>query len=100
MAMVVHFPLSILYAIILGFVVQRMGIGAAVGIGAAYGLALYLVNFYGFTAIFPWFAMARNWVSITAHIIFGAVAAWAYVMIRERRAGASPAGRMQGAAIG
>lgn len=100
MAMVVHFALSILFAIVLALIVQRMGFGAALAIGALYGLALYLVNFYGFTAIFPWFAMARNWVSITAHIIFGAVAAWAYVMIRDRRAVASPAGRMHGAATG
>ncbi|MBA3634528.1 MAG: hypothetical protein H0W58_17240 [Acidobacteria bacterium] len=77
-AMVIHFILSIIFAIILAFIVSRFGLGIAVLIGAIFGLLLYLVNFYGFTAIFPWFAMARNWVSIFSHIVFGAVAAWAY----------------------
>lgn len=51
----------------------------ALAVGAGYGLALYLVNFYLFTAVFPWFAMARNWVSVFAHIVFGLVAAWVYL---------------------
>jgi hypothetical protein len=41
------------------------------------------VNFYGFTALFPWFAMARNWISIFGHLVFGLVAAGAYVAIRK-----------------
>ena len=43
----------------------------AVVVGAGGGLALYVVNFYGFSAIFPWFAMARNTVSIMSQIAFG-----------------------------
>ncbi len=81
-AMVVHFVLSIAFALILAPFIHRMGFGAALGVGALYGLALYLINFYGFTVIFPWFAMARNWVSIFAHIVFGFVAAWAYARLR------------------
>jgi len=77
-AMIIHFPLSIIFAVILAFMISRFGLGIAVLIGAVFGLALYFVNFYGFTAIFPWFAMARGWVSIFAHIVFGAAAAWAY----------------------
>jgi uncharacterized membrane protein YagU involved in acid resistance len=77
-AMLVHFPLSIIYAIVLAFVIARMSVGISLGVGAAFGLLLYLVNFYGFTALFPWFAMARNWVQIFAHVTFGVVAAWAY----------------------
>jgi uncharacterized membrane protein YagU involved in acid resistance len=85
-AMLVHFPLSILYAIVLAFLINRLSLGAALGVGAIFGLALYLVNFYGFTAVFPWFAMARNWVSIFAHIVFGVVAAWAYKALAPSRA--------------
>lgn len=84
-AMVIHFVLSIIFAIILAFIISRFGLGMAILIGAAFGLALYLVNFYGFTAIFPWFAMARNWVSIFAHIVFGAVTAWAYKWLQNRK---------------
>ena len=77
-AIVIHFILSIIYAIILALIINRFGSGIAILIGAIFGLVLYLINFYGFTAIFPWFAMGRNWISIFSHIVFGAVAAWAY----------------------
>ena len=53
--------------------------------GAVFGLLLYVVNFYGFTAIFPWFAMAQNWVSIFSHIMFGVIAGWAYKGIALRK---------------
>ena len=78
MAMVVHFALSILFALVLAPMIVRLGFGAALAVGAAFGLALYLINFYGMTALFPWFAMARNWVSIFAHVMFGLIAAWWY----------------------
>lgn len=77
-AMIVHFILSIVFAVILALVVSRLGLGIAILIGAVFGLVLYFVNFYGFTAIFPWFAMARNGISIFSHIVFGALAAWIY----------------------
>lgn len=85
-AMVVHFVLSIAFALVLALLIARLGFGPALAVGAGYGLALYLINFYGMTAIFPWFAMARNWVSIFAHVVFGLVAAWWY------KARAHPAG--------
>lgn len=77
-AMVVHFLLSVVFALVLALLIARIGFGAALAVGAAYGFALYLINFYGMTAIFPWFAMARNWVSIFAHVVFGLIAAWWY----------------------
>lgn len=89
-AMLVHFPLSVVYSLVLAWIVYRWSTGPAVLVGGAYGLALYLVNFYLLTAVFPWFANARNWVSIFAHVMFGVVAAWAYKALEERgaRAGA------------
>lgn len=48
-----------------------MGTGAAVVVGLVFGLLVYAVNFYGFTAIFPWFSNARNWVTIFSHGMFG-----------------------------
>ncbi len=77
-ALVVHFVLSIVFGIVLAFVVKGFEMGIAIGIGLAFGLILYFVNFYGFTAVFPWFAMARSPVTIFTHMVFGAVAAWVY----------------------
>ncbi len=84
-AMIVHLVLSVVYALMLAFVLARLGLGAALAVGAAFGLLLYLVNFYAFTGIFPWFAMARNWVSIFSHIVFGVLTAWAYMSFARRR---------------
>lgn len=77
-AMIIHFILSIVYAVILAFFVARLSMNVALVVGAVFGLVLYLVNFYGFTAVFPWFAMARSPITIITHILFGVVAAWTY----------------------
>lgn len=84
-AMVIHFVLSVAFAAALALIIARLGSGMALIVGAAFGLVLYLVNFYVMTAVFPWFAEARNWVSIFAHIVFGLVAAAAYVKLARRR---------------
>lgn len=79
-ALAVHFPLAIAYGLGLGWVISRMslGAGAAAGLGLLFGLGIYLVNFYAFTAIWPWFAMARNGISVFAHLMFGLVLGWTY----------------------
>jgi hypothetical protein len=76
--MLVHFALSAVLGVIFAFAVGRLSLStvALVGLGALFGLAVYLVNFYGFTAVFPWFEMARNWITIVSHLVFGAVLAW------------------------
>lgn len=84
-AMMIHFILAVVYGFIFGWIVHNMNMGTAVLTGAGLGLAIYLINFYPIAAaLFPWFAMARNWVSIVSHIMFGAVLAWAYVAIVHR----------------
>lgn len=85
-AMAVHLPLSVVFTLILAWIIARFDIGVAVLSGAVFGLILYLVNFYGFTAVFPWFAMARNWVSIFSHIMFGMIAAIAYKQLAKPKA--------------
>lgn len=86
-AMVVHFVLSVVFTMILAFIVGRMSLGSALLTGAVFGFALYLLNFYVLTGIFPWFAMARNWVSVFSHISFGIAAAWSYLGFAGRRVG-------------
>ena len=58
-------------------------------LGVGFGLVLYAVNFYGFTYMFPWFAEARHWATIVAHMAFGGVLGFTYASI-VKRMNASP----------
>ncbi len=84
-AMAIHFPLSIVYGLILGWAVHRLEMGAALLAGAAFGLiAVYAVNFHLIAPMaFPWFVDAQNWISVLAHVIFGVVLAGSYVAMRR-----------------
>jgi uncharacterized membrane protein YagU involved in acid resistance len=84
-ALGLHLALSVVYTVVFALAVSRLNRGLALAIGGIGGLILYLVNFYGFTILFPWFAMARNWISIFGHIVFGLVAALVFMTIRENR---------------
>lgn len=91
-AMLIHFPLSLAYGLLGAWIVHRFDWGAAVMIGALLGLAIYIVNFYMVApAIFPWFTMAKNWVSAFSHIMYGAVIGACYVWLR--RPGRAPVER-------
>ena len=90
-AVLIHFALAIVYGVILAFIIQRLGMTAAVVVGALYGLALYFINFYGFTRWFPWFADARDWVSILSHIVQSGLMAWLYKVMAHRATAAPPA---------
>jgi hypothetical protein len=83
-AMMVHLGLSLIYAIGFAFVLERMNTRNAVIAGAAFGFALYLLNFFVFTSLFPWFAMARGVDSAIAHIFYGVVLAYAYKALTRR----------------
>ncbi len=83
-AMMIHLPMSIAYGLFLGWAVHRLELLVAVAVGLVFGLAIYFVNFYPVAAaMFPWFADARGMLSIVAHMMFGAVAAGAYVGLRR-----------------
>ena len=87
-AMIVHFALAILIAIPLGWTIsrRRLGLAASIGAGAGYGVIIYLVNFYGFTALFPWFADSRTPVTLISHLVFGMVLGWVYHALVIRHA--------------
>jgi uncharacterized membrane protein YagU involved in acid resistance len=85
-AMMIHFPLAIVYGFAVGWIVQRMSQGQAALTGAVIGLVIYVVNFYVIASFaFTWFAMARNAVSAITHILFGLVAAWAFAALAQTR---------------
>jgi len=92
-ALVTHYVLGVLFGLALGFVIARFHDGAHLGtmqtIGAAYGVALYLINFYGVTLLFPWFVELRGWSSFVVHLAFGVVASLLYWRL-ARRGGRAP----------
>lgn len=77
-ALLVHFVLSILFAMLLAFVLHRWGMLVGIIGGALLGLALYAINYYTFTLFFPWFFPMRSWVTVLAHVVFGAAAGGVY----------------------
>lgn len=83
-AMLIHFGLSVILAFLFAFIARGRNVAMATMIGAAFGLVVYLASFYGMTAVFPWFAMARGWIGILAHIVYGAVLGWVYASIARR----------------
>ena len=70
-ATLIHFALSVAYALLPAHLAGSLNTGPALLAGALYGLAIYVVNLYGLTVLFPWFAVARDWVTVLAHIVFG-----------------------------
>ena len=80
----VHLALSLAYAWILAWPLARFTLAQSLGAGAGFGAALFAVNLYGFTAFFPWFAAARDWITFAAHLVFGVTAAAAYKCLEPR----------------
>ena len=80
----IHFALSMAYGVMVAIMTSRTGTGTAISIGAGFGASLYVVNLYGFTAIFPWFAQVRDWITLVTHIVFGATAAATYKALQRR----------------
>jgi aromatic ring-cleaving dioxygenase len=87
-AMVVHFCLSIIYAVAYATFRQLLLRGRlrrlSPFVHGLYGLFIYLINFYGFVALFPWFIEARHGISILVHVAWGMAIPWAYDARAER----------------
>src|SRR3569833_954348 len=84
-AAVIHFALSILYTLALAVLVARRPLPAALMIGLVFGAALFAINMYLFTALFPWFAVARDWITLAAHLAYGLSAAGFYRLFAAPR---------------
>lgn len=70
-ATAIHFLISIGYGVILAYLVFRLDMLFSLLIGAIFGTAVYVINMYGFTLIFPWFSIVRDWITFFTHIVFG-----------------------------
>lgn len=77
-AMVVHLPLSLVYARVIAGVVHAWRPRPAVLFGAAFGVLIYFVNFHGFISLFPWMEWLRGWPTLLAHVAYGATTAGVY----------------------
>jgi len=77
-ATIVHFDLSLVYGLILCAMIWRLHMLWSLVVGAFFGVLLYVLNMYGFTAVFPWFAAARDWITVVAHVTFAMTAAGTY----------------------
>lgn len=77
-ATLVHLALSAIYGLVLAVLIAPLNSRRALSVGALVGLLLYVINLYGFIVMFPWFAVARDWITLVAHLAFGVSAAAAY----------------------
>jgi hypothetical protein len=80
-ALLVNTVLSILFAGIIALIIHRWGLIVGLLGGAILGLALYAINFYTFSLLFPWFFPFRSWMMVVSHLIFGAVAGGTYELL-------------------
>jgi cytochrome c oxidase subunit II len=81
-ALAVHYVLGIAFGLVLAAIMTPLRLDSsatkALLTGAVFGVALYLVNFYGMVRLFPWLAELRGWATLAAHLVFGVVAALLY----------------------
>ncbi|MCW3479514.1 hypothetical protein OL229_08025 [Neisseriaceae bacterium JH1-16] len=70
-ATLIHFALSIAYAALARGLALKVRRRLVLPGGALYGLVIYAVNLYGFTALFPWFVVSRGGATLFAHLVFG-----------------------------
>jgi hypothetical protein len=83
-AMLLFFALAALYSLALCALVSDSPRRYGAMIGIAFGVALYHANFFGFTAIFPWFASHRTIDTLLVHAIFGLLIVKSYGLFRRR----------------
>ena len=77
-ATLIHFALSVAYSFFFAFLASRLNKKLWFAAGLIYGLAIYGINMYGMTFIFPWFSEVRDWITVVAHAVFGICLAGTY----------------------
>ncbi len=88
--LIVHYVLGIVFGIILGGIIATFHLDSSIVMalltGAAFGVALYLINFYGMVHWFSWFVDMRGWAALGGHLAFGISAAAMYRQLERRTA--------------
>jgi hypothetical protein len=81
----IHIVLGLIYASLIAVVIHQWGILISFLGGALIGLALYTINFYAFSMLFPWFYAFRSWAFLVVHVLFGAMAGSVYELLEVEK---------------
>jgi hypothetical protein len=89
-ALITHYVLGISFGLVLGAVIAGYHYDddstlSLPIVGAVFGAALYGLNFFALTEVFPWFVEMRAWGTFVCHLIFGITAAVLYGRLAESR---------------
>ncbi|MDB5955946.1 hypothetical protein [Ramlibacter sp.] len=88
-ALAVHYVLGVVFGLVMGAIMAQLHAdarpGRALATGGILGIALYLVNFHGLPAFFPWLAELRGGDTLAAHVVFGCVAGLLYFRLKRTR---------------
>ncbi len=79
----IHFSLSLIYARLLVTLMLFRHEREALPIGAAFGLLLFLFNFYVLGAAVPRLADGRSWIWLVCHVLFGIIVAEEYIRLEN-----------------
>jgi uncharacterized membrane protein YagU involved in acid resistance len=82
--LILHFLVSILFAMIVGLFARGATTLVKIGTGIAAGALLYYASFYVGTYIFSWFANFRGWTCLADHLIFGIITALIYDIMYQK----------------
>jgi hypothetical protein len=88
-----HFAVSIGWAALFGVLVHGLGRGATVGLGAMYGIVVWLGMFYVVLPIVGMPEVAETMpvgMAVVEHVFFGIVVALAFLPFQRRRAAGYP----------
>ena len=77
-SVLVTLAISILYAVLLAIIIHRWGLLLGIVLGGLFGLAIYAINYYTLTLLFPWFFAMSSMTVAIIHVLFGAVAGGVY----------------------
>jgi len=87
-ALLLHYAFGIVGGLVIAAVSAPLGLDSKFGLalltGAVFGVVLYLVNFHGMTAFFPWFTEIRGWAAFLVNLIFGISTTLLYWKLERR----------------
>lgn len=88
-ALATHYVLGMLFGCILAIILSALRLddspGMAFTVGGAFGIMLYVFNFYVMAKAYPWFIEMRTLETFIGHVIFGMMAGFVYWKLRRQQ---------------